>query len=70
MLPTDEGQGDMKGRTNGRRAGNEPLTHDHFMFHGHYLAMITLFQDVGLSGIGARGAQERPVARKLCLRCL
>ncbi|PBK62826.1 hypothetical protein ARMSODRAFT_980455 [Armillaria solidipes] len=59
MPPTDEGQ---KGRANGRRASSEPFAHDHFIFHGHYLAMIPLFQDVGLSRIAARGCtrQDRP----------
>ncbi|PBL04454.1 hypothetical protein ARMGADRAFT_54727 [Armillaria gallica] len=28
--------------------------HDHFIFHGHYLAMISLFQDAELSRIGAQ----------------
>ncbi len=28
--------------------------HDHFIFHGHYLAMISLFQNAELSRIGAQ----------------
>ncbi|PBK62821.1 hypothetical protein ARMSODRAFT_562249 [Armillaria solidipes] len=48
------GQEEMKGMANGRRASSETFTHDHFIFYGHYLAMIPLFQDIGLSRIGHR----------------